>query len=272
MWILISMGVAGEPIALEVRQQSAPPGLTVTWGLVEGCELGVRVDNGRPDPVTVEWDRSTFTPEGAASVGLVPGYSSKFSQQLMIPSSTVPPSSFIEERVYRRDRMVGDGAACIADPPQSATALLSINGAWSIARLDFSIDQAAVDARLAAERKALCEQRLQGLRDGIVARRTWGSVAAVVGLIGTGALVYNAQFAATHPRYVADEDELDPVGRIAVSAVHAVGGGAVAVGLTVPIRAMRDEADAGCEGALPAPRDEERTVEPRASIRSGRGH
>lgn len=149
MFFMVGMVMAGEFTKLKLGPVQAPPGVTASW-IVAGCNLKLQLKNNTNTPIELDWMRSVYAPKGEAAVALVPGSSSKVSSMIAIPPMVVPPSSFAEEYVFRKDNLPTDGDGCLFRVPSSAVVTLSISGKWLVQPMEFEID---LDA-LAASQKA----------------------------------------------------------------------------------------------------------------------
>lgn len=238
MWIALVWvaWAAPGPVAMRVEESTSPEGVTVSWTGV-GCALSVRVDNGTPEPVAVDWTRSTFTPMGLASVGIVPGSQSAQSAMLGMPVSMVPPGGFIEEPVFRRDRLPSDkGDSCAASVGESATVMLSVGDGWATTRMVFAVDAEA----LAVARRQVCDARIADLKASIKRRDTlsWWIGGPLVGL---------GSFLVIGSTVDAAQGKEDAAAGIAGGVTLLGTAAAVVIPVRIPIPKWREEIAVGCE-------------------------
>lgn len=230
MWILLVLAAwaAPGPVAMRVEESTSPEGVTVSWTGAD-CALSVRVDNGTPEPVAVDWTRSTFTPMRLASVGIAPGSQSAHSAMLGMPASMIPPGGFIQEQVFRRDRLPSDkGDSCVASAGESATVMLAVGSDWATTRMVFEVDAGRV-----------CRDRVADLKASIKRRDTmsWWIGGPLVGL--GSFLVIGSIIDAARGR---DDAAAGIAGGAAILGTAA----AVVIPMRIPIPKWREEIAVGC--------------------------
>ena len=197
MFLLIGAVMAQTPFQLAnavLLESTQVPGVRAEWG-VTGCNLSVKVYNDTTTPIQVDWVRSVYTPEGSASVALVPGTSSKLSASINIPPMMIPPNSYAQEIVFRKDRLPSSTeVGCLFDTPSTGTVMLAIDQSWYSQKFSFEVDKSALEAAEKARRdaeyaaaRAACARKYSALDDRIQKTRTWSYILGGAG-VGLGAI------------------------------------------------------------------------------------
>jgi hypothetical protein len=181
---IIAAALAATPALLTLGPASSPPGVAAKW-TVEGCVLRVRLENTGAAPIELDWTRSVYTTASSGAVPLVPGTSSQMSAMISIPPMVVPPGTFGEALVFRKDRLPADGNGCLFDVPSEGTLTLSIGSRWLTQRVTFRPDPEAV-ARQAAMREA-AEAALLAERQRADAARATATAAAEASRVAAAA-------------------------------------------------------------------------------------
>jgi hypothetical protein len=155
---------------VETREGPRPGGVSVEWAWEwdkggedwgSGWNVEVRVDNSSNGVIEVDWDRSVFVDADGRSGGIVPGSTRRGDVGLELPPSVVPPGSWFQEAVIRRDDVSLDLVEALVfeavdGAEVGATLAIEIGGttAWISDRFRFEVDEELLNELRRAEQEA----------------------------------------------------------------------------------------------------------------------
>ncbi|MCA9491614.1 MAG: hypothetical protein KC621_16895 [Myxococcales bacterium] len=102
--VLGNLATASTHVEMNATTSDQLEGVTTEWS-TDGCRLWLVVRNDALEPIEVDWGRSAIATAGQESASLIPGSSTKLASTLGIPVSVVPPGSYLDEVVLRKDRL-----------------------------------------------------------------------------------------------------------------------------------------------------------------------